>query len=331
VSAKKKPTKIQWALTIALGIIVFAIFMAVLLFVFFFNPQRTFTITETFRVTSQIGSDTYLRVTLPMSGGYQEIGNLVVEGAEHYTTQYFNGWRDLTARVPATGYEVIVTISFTATLFRNAQPWYGDVHMEYTLPEQFVDSDNETIIALAGQLRGENDLQTAGNIHDHVNNLLSWPTGPQINGDTLYASELLDYQVGVCGDFANLMVALLRAADIPARNISGLALQVPLRRAQDWGHQGGAHGWVEFYADGRWHFADPSWGLFNRNRTEHLSFGTFNMNIHSDFQENRHQVLRDEGFVRVGGMTAPLRFILFSTDENARVLPRGEVSFSWFR
>jgi len=104
-----------------------------------------------------------------------------------------------------------------------------------------------------------------------------------------------------------------------------------LRSTQDWGHSGGAHGWVEFYADGKWHFADPSWGLFNRNRTEHLSLGTFNANIHSDFQQNRHQELEDRGFTHVGGMTAPLRFILFSTDENVRVTPRGDVSFSWFR
>lgn len=330
MSIKKKVNKTKLVLAIALGITVLAFFMAIL-FVFFFNPQRTFTVTETFRVTSEIGSDTYLRITLPMSGGYQEIRNLIVEGAEYYTIEYFNGWRDLTARVPATGYEVVVTISFTATLFRNAQPWYGDVHMEYTLPEQFVDSDNDAIIALAQQLRSENDMQTARNIHDYVSNLLSWPTGTQINVDTLYASELLDYRIGVCDDFANLMVALLRAAGIPARNISGLALQIPLRSAQDWGHPGGAHAWVEFYADEKWHFADPSWGLFNRNRTEHLSLGTFNANIHSDFQRNRHQELEDKGFTLGGSMTAPLRFILFSTDENVSVIPRGEVSFSWFR
>ena len=330
MSTKKKVTKTQWALTIGLGIVILACVTA-MLFVLFFNPQRTFTISETFRVTSEIGSDTYLRITLPMSGGYQEIGNLIVEGAEHYAIEYFNGWRDLTARVPATGYEVIVAVSFTATLFRNVRPWDGEIRTEYTLPQQFVDSDNEAIIALAEQLRSENDLQTAKNIHDYVNNSLSWPTGPRINVDTLYASELLDYQIGVCGDFANLMVALLRAAGIPARNISGLALQIPLRSAQDWGHPGGAHGWVEFYAEGKWHFADPSWGLFNQNRTEHLSFGTFNSNLSSDFQKNRHQELEDDGFVHVGGMTAPLRFILFSTDENSSVIPRGEVSHSWFR
>jgi hypothetical protein len=38
---------------------------------------------------------------------------------------------------------------------------------KYTLPQQFIDSGNEAIIALAAQLRGSNDFQTAQNIHDY--------------------------------------------------------------------------------------------------------------------------------------------------------------------
>ena len=325
-----KMTKKQWMMTIGLCIGLATCFVAVL-FVFFFNPQRTFTITETYRITAEYSSETFLRVTLPMSGGYQEIEDLSIEGAESYRIEYFDGWRELIVSVPTTGYEVTVSLSYTARLFRNASPWSGLVHDEYTLPQQFIDSDNEAIRALAIQLRGDNDFQTAQNIHDYVYALISWPSGPQINIDQLYASELLEYPVGVCGDFANLMTALLRAEGIPTRRISGLALQIPLGSASDWGHQGGAHGWVEFYADGNWHFADPSWGWFDRNATAHLSFGTFNMNISSDFQQNRGNAIEDAGFFIGGWMTAPLSFILYSTDENATVIPRGEVDFSWFR
>ena len=272
-----------------------------------------------------------MRVILPMSGGYQEIGAVLVDGVEDYSIADFDGWRELTARVPAAGYEVVVTISYTARLFRNAPPWDADVRDEYMLPQQFVDSDNEAIVALAAELRGDSDFQTARNIHDYVNDLISWPSGPQINIGRLYASELLGSPIGVCGDFANLMVALLRAEGIPARNISGLALQIPLGRATDWGHQGGAHAWVEFYADGKWHFADPSWGWFDRNATAHLSFGTYEAYIRSDFQQARFDEIENTGFFLRGGMTAPLAFMLYSTDETATVIPRGEVRFSWFR
>ena len=307
------------------------IWLAIIGFVFFLNPQRTFTITETYRITSATGAETHLSVALPMSGGYQEVRDLRIEGAEDYSFTYFDGWRELTARIPATGDEVLVTISYTAILFRNASPWAGGVLAEHTLPQQFVDSDHETILALAAQLRGDTDYQTARNIHNHVYALISWPSGPQINTAHLYASELLDSPVGVCRDFSILMTALLRAEDIPARAISGLAFHVPLRSANDWGHQGGAHAWVEFYADGRWHFADPSWGRFDRTATSHLSFGTFDMNIGSEFQQNRGNAIEDAGFYIRGWMTAPLTFLFYSTDETATVIPRGEVRFSWFR
>jgi len=325
-----KFTKNQW---IALAGICCSVIICITmtLFVFFFNPQRTFTITETFRITSASDSETYLRVALPIDGGYQAIEDLLVEGAQSYVIDYFDGWRELVISVPASGGEVLITISYTATLFRNVSPWEGIVFDEYTSPQQFIDSDDEAIIILAAQLRGDNDFQTAQNIHDYVYELLSWPSASQINTTRLYASELLVSPVGVCGDFANLMIALLRAEGIPARNISGLALQIPLSRASDWSHQGDAHAWVEFYVDGSWHFADPSWGLFGRNATTHLSFGTFDMYVSSNFQQNRGAAIEDRGFLITGWMTAPLNFIFYSTDENATILPRGEVRFSWLR
>jgi len=327
---KTKVTKTQWVATIVICAVIVISVIAVL-FALFFNPQRTFTITETFRITLATDSETYLKVSLPMSGGYQEITNLLVEGAYEYTVEYFNGWRDLTVRVPSNDTEVLITVSYTARLFRNVEPWAGEILDEYTQPQQFIDSDNEAITALAAQLRGENDFQTAQNISRYVNRLISWPSGQQINVAKRYASELLENPVGVCGDFANLMVALLRAENIPARNISGLALQVPLRSANDWGHSGAAHGWVEFFADGKWHFADPSWGWFNRNATSHLSFGTFESYISSDFQQNRVIEIEEAGFSLRGGMSAPLRFLFYSTYENAVITPKGDVRFSWFR
>ena len=330
---KKKITKAQWIIAILLcaGIIIGAL---AILFALFFNSQRTFIITETFRIASASGSETYLSVALPMGGGYQEISNLLVDGTEEYWLEYFNGWRNLTVRIPSEDFETVITISFTARLFRNAQPWEGSVFAEYTLPQQFIDSDNEAIIALARELRGDNDFQTAQNIANYVYRFISWPPPGSRTGYRLTASELLTYPVGVCGDFANLTTALLRAEGIPARNISGLvfsANRIAFRSASDWGHPGGAHGWVEFFADGKWHFADPSWGWFNRNATAHLSFGTYDMYIRSDFQQDLMNQLVKDGFYLRGAMSAPFRFVLYSTDADAMVIPRGYVRFSWFR
>jgi len=322
---------------VIIGAIIGLIVTLIPIYVFFLNPQRTFSITETYRITSEPGAETFLRVTLPVSGAYQEIADLQVTGAIDYQIEYFNGWRELTAQVPANGYESVVVISYTARLFRNAGAWAGEVRPAYTLPQQFVDSDNEAITALAAELRGVNDFQTARNIFNHTNRTISARTGTfssEGNDPTQpYASEILQNPVGVCYDYAILMTALLRAEGIPTRMISGLSLNIPLGRGGDWSHAGVAHAWVEFYANGAWHFADPTWGrrYFNRNGTAHLSFGTFEAYIRSDFQRNRIAAIEEDGFFISSAMSAPLSFIVFSTDENTTVTPRGEVSFSWFR
>ena len=319
-------------MALVLGCIIILCGLAVVYFLFF-NQQRTFTITETYKITSTSGSKTYLQVSLPISGGYQDISDIYVKGADDYFYEYFGTWRDLIINVPSVESETIIILSYTAKLFRNAHPWIGPVINADTLPQQFIDSDNEAIIEMAKKLRGKTDFETAQNIHDFVYDLISWPTGDQINKTQLYASELLESPIGVCGDFAILMTALLRAEGIPARSITGLTISLNrliFHRPHDWGHQGGSHAWVEFYTDGKWHFADPSWGWFNKNRTEHLSFGTYESNINSYFQLNRINEIEEAGFHVIGAMSAPLRFMVYSTDEHASVIPRGDVKFSWF-
>ncbi|MCL2704342.1 MAG: hypothetical protein FWE91_12185 [Defluviitaleaceae bacterium] len=305
------------------------IIAAAVLFVFFLNPQRTFIITETYRIMAVNGSETYLHVILPVSGAYQEITGFSVAGADDYSVENHGCRDELTAKVFSDGSEKVVTVTYTAKLFRYVKPWDGDVLDEYTLPQQWVDSDNGDIIRLGEELRGRNDYRTARNIIRYANKTIRGVTGNQANTSRFSASELLVRRMGVCGDYAALMTALLRAEGIPARMISGLSLRIPLKNAADWSHRGVAHAWVEFYADGKWHFADPTWGWFNRNGTAHLSYGAYETDIRSDFQQNR-LATAEPGFYIRGAMTAPLMFTIYSTDENAVVIPRADTRYSWF-
>jgi transglutaminase/protease-like cytokinesis protein 3 len=297
---------------------------------YFFNAQRTLRIIETYKVTSENDSKTYLNVCLPISGGYQEITDLSVEGAEAYAVENYDGWRELTATVPSSGSESLITISYTVKLIRNAKPRNGEVLGNYTKPQQYVDYDSDGIVKLGEQLRGGNDYETVQNILKYVHKTIRLPSGNRVNQSQLTASELLRNPVGVCGDYAILMTALLRAEGIPARKISGLTLSIPLKKASAWNHRGVAHAWVEFYADGKWHFADPTWGLFDRSNTAHLSYGAYESNIQSDFQQNRYKAIEDAGYFIAGGMSSPLMFTVYSTDENCSVTPQADVSFSWF-
>ena len=63
-------------------------------------------------------------------------------------------------------------------------------------------------------------------------------------GITLSPMQLVQLGTGRCTDESVLMVAALRAAGIPAR----------MANAPRWSHYDGGHAWVEFWADGKWHF-----------------------------------------------------------------------------
>jgi transglutaminase-like putative cysteine protease len=55
---------------------------------------------------------------------------------------------------------------------------------------------------------------------------------------------------GVCRDFAHLLIAFCRALGVPARYVSGYALELD---PPDF------HGWVQVYLDGGWHNVDATY------------------------------------------------------------------------
>jgi transglutaminase-like putative cysteine protease len=71
-----------------------------------------------------------------------------------------------------------------------------------------------------------------------------------------HLSEVLDRRVGVCQDFAHVLLAVARQAGWPARYVSGYLL--PSREEA----VGESHAWVELATpDGRWIGLDPTHGV----------------------------------------------------------------------
>jgi hypothetical protein len=62
------------------------------------------------------------------------------------------------------------------------------------------------------------------------------------------------------------LVALARAAQIPAREVSGLVYGGDDVGGFAW------HAWAEVDIDGRWHRVDPSWGEVDANAS-HIAVG----------------------------------------------------------
>lgn len=83
------------------------------------------------------------------------------------------------------------------------------------------------------------------------------------SGFTTTASDTFIRREGVCRDFAHLLIAFARAADIPARMVSAYALHL---QPPDF------HAVVEVYLDGRWHLVDPT-GLVPETNLVRIAVG----------------------------------------------------------
>ncbi len=291
------------------------------------NIQDTFDIVESYKMTIPSGQTAWLQVDLPISYGYQQVNELKIEGSESWNIETHDDYQTMLCTIKGTGSEQLVSISYTVTLLGDTDSWQMPNRDEYMLPGEFADSDHAAIQAAVEPLIVDgNDYETAKNIHQFVTSTVSPRAGDSINQMTMKASEVLDTRTGVCGDYAHLMTALLRAAGIPARDVAGNAMR-NLRKPSDWSHPGDAHAWVEFYADGGWHFADPTWGngTFDNADSWHLSYGTAMSDINSQKIIDFYDGIKQKGYFIFGGMTAPLHFTAWCTSDGATITPRAQI------
>ena len=123
--------------------------------------------------------------------------------------------------------------------------------MGYIYPSRYCQSDR--LIKLAnnefGQLpQGYGRVQA---IRDWVNRHIKFTMN--ISNSNTSAVDSIIEQVGVCRDFAHLMIALCRAINIPARFATGTDYGAdPMLGPSDF------HAYVEVYLGYRWYIFDPS-------------------------------------------------------------------------
>ena len=141
----------------------------------------------------------------------------------------------------------------------------------YRQPSSDIQSDNQEIIDLANSITAgiTNDYDKAVAIHDWVcNNIYyDWDSYLSKNYTGIDTSALgtLHSKRSVCDGYANLTAALLRAAGVPAKKISGFALGVS---SDYWPenydpNRDTNHAWNEFWANGRWVILDTTWDSDN--------------------------------------------------------------------
>jgi transglutaminase-like putative cysteine protease len=121
----------------------------------------------------------------------------------------------------------------------------------YLYPSRYCQSDRLVKMAINefGQLwQGHSRVQA---IQQWVQKRVTF-TSNTSNSNTSAVDTLIE-QVGVCRDFAHLMIALCRAVNIPARFATGTDYGAdPVLGPPDF------HAYVEVYLGDRWHIFDPS-------------------------------------------------------------------------
>lgn len=150
----------------------------------------------------------------------------------------------------------------------------------YTQPQRYWETDNAFIKDKA------RELKTPENIYGFVVNFLSYSQN-RLNSKTFErkgaASAYAAPDDAVCMEFTDLFIAIARAANIPAREVTGFAYTQnerlrPLSLALNEGDI--LHAWPEYWDDERgWVQIDPTWAstsggldFFNKLDFNHITF-----------------------------------------------------------
>lgn len=202
---------------------------------------------------------------------YQKVSKMVItpENYRVITDEYGNQIAEFDFSEMPAGAETQVHIEVRVSVNRLAydlSDCEGELPDFFTLPELHIESYNPQILTLADQLSGSK--QTACDqmraFYDYVGNELVY----SYNGKNWGAQAALGEMGADCTEYASLMMALSRAAGVPARYLEGLT-SLPenghaLARTE--------HAWLEVYLPGvGWTPMDPTLGRSSITREDYFA------------------------------------------------------------
>lgn len=251
------------------------------------TDTHKYKITDTFTVTAVADTKLELNYNIGTNSNspYQKELNLEVLGPDAKITSKDSIHKQLTVdtnikagdkiqyqvirTVENSGIKYIKDLSKTLGNYKN----YSDYN-KYTSSSDKIESDNKEIISKAEELFKNtiNPYYKSKTAYEFVNMYMTYDANSGNKG----ALSALNTAKGVCEDYAELYVALLRASKVPARVATGFWVdtnEFSSNKVVD--SNGYNHAWVEYYLpEYGWIPAEPT-NIYYRNGKQTVDFGFF--------------------------------------------------------
>ena len=185
------------------------------------------------------------------------------------TDEYGNQYAEFDLGDMASGETIQIELEYQVALHELAYDLAdctGEMPDVYTQAELHVESDNVQIVELSQELSEGKDTacEQVRAFYDYVGNNLVY----SYNGQDWGAQAALGEMGADCTEYASLMMALSRAAGIPARYLEGL--WAGGETSQDGART--EHAWLEVYLPGAgWTPMDPTLGRSSIGREEYFA------------------------------------------------------------
>lgn len=207
---------------------------------------------------------------------YQEVKTRKISPSAYtlLTDEYGNEYAefDFSAHPPGTQFTVEIEYELSVNeLSVSLGDCRGKTLSDYTQPELHIESANPQILSLAKEIpaSGANACEKARAYYDYVGDTLTY----HFNRNDWGAQAALGPMGADCTEYADLMIALCRAAKIPARYYEGLLY---LDETTE-GLTHAEHAWLDLNLPGAgWLPADPTLGRLATEREKHFAHYTPN-------------------------------------------------------
>jgi transglutaminase-like putative cysteine protease len=219
-------------------------------------------------VLNQAAIDTYIYDPEDVYGNSYDYFNKTMEGVlgdQNFDVQYIY---DTTIQ----GFRWDVPESILLSTYDEGSSLY----QFYTAAQPFCEADDPAIVGVVNGLKGEEKsvVKIAQAIYIYIIENMKYELAVQAVG----AKAALAAKKGDCSEYSSLMVAMLRAAGIPARKVLGLAFvegridqaqpRFDIKEGDQWEYNSmdpnkayPGHAWVQYYVPSYgWITADPTWG-----------------------------------------------------------------------